>query len=323
VKFSPDSIRIDPAAETARIVEKLRHVVRATLRRAGGVVGISGGVDSAVVLALCVRAFGPGKVVPLILPERDSDPLSAKLGHELAARFGVVPIVEEITSALEGLRCYERRDEAVQRIFPEYDHRAGYRMKIGLPPNALDKDTFNAFLVTIVGPDGRESVKPLPASEFLQIVAASNLKQRTRMEMLYYHAELRHYAVIGTTNKDEHDQGFFVKYGDGGADVMAVGHLYKSQIYQLAEFLDVPNAIRERPPTTDTYSAPCDQTEFFFRMPFRQLDLLWHAWELQQPPAAVASAMGLTEPQVALAFADFARKKRATEYLRCAPIYLP
>ncbi|MFO1305235.1 MAG: NAD(+) synthase [Burkholderiales bacterium] len=321
--FSTESIRIDPSAEADRIVEALRRTVRVTLRRSGGVVGISGGVDSAVVLALCARAFGPEKLVALIMPERDSDPLSATLGSELAAKLGVTPIVEEITSALEGARCYERRDEAVRRVFPHYDPAVGYRMKIWMPPNELEKETFNAFLLTIVAPDQRESTRPLSAPEFLQIVAASNLKQRTRMEMLYYHAEMRNYAVVGTTNKDEHDQGFFVKYGDGGADVMAIGHLYKSQIYQLAEYLDVPAAIRERAPTTDTYSAPCDQTEFFFRMPFGQLDVLWHAWESMRSPADVASATGLAESQVEIAFADFARKKRATEYLRLAPIYIP
>lgn len=319
---SNDSIRIDPVAETDRIVGELRRITRTTFRRGGGVVGISGGVDSAVVLALCVRAFSADKVVAVIMPERDSDPLSARLGHELAATFGVMPVVEELTAALDGMRCYARRDEAVRRLFPEYDPGAGYTMKIGLPPNDLGKDSFNAFLLTVVGPDQRESTRPLPAAEFLQIVAASNFKQRTRMAMLYYHAELRNYAVIGTTNKDEHDQGFFVKYGDGGADVMAIGHLYKSQIYQLAEYLGVPATIRSRPPTTDTYSAPCDQTEFFFRLPFEQLDLLWHAWEAGQSAAATAAASGLDEAQVTWAFADFARKKRTTDYLRLPPIYL-
>jgi NAD+ synthase len=320
--FTKESIRIDPAAESERIIGELRRVVRGELNRSGGVVGISGGVDSAVVLALAVRAFGPGKVVALIMPERDSEPLSAQLARQLAAKCGVVPILEELTAALEGLRCYDRRDEAVCRVFPQYDAKSGYKMKIGLPPNLLERDTINAFLLTIVAPDGTTSTKPLPAAEFLQIVAASNLKQRTRMEMLYYHAESRNFAVVGTANKNEHDQGFFVKYGDGGVDVMTIGHLYKSQVYQLAEYLEVPEAIRQRAPTTDTYSAPCDQTEFFFRMPFDVLDLLWHAWETQASPASVASVMHLTEAQVEMAFSDFARKKRATEYLRLAPVPL-
>ena len=322
MKFSRDSLRLDPAAESARIVAELRRNVRGTMRRGGGVVGVSGGVDSAVVLALCVRAFGADKVVPVIMPEKDSEPLSAQLAQQLGAALGVTPVVEDITGALDGFGCYRRRDDAVRRVFPQYDAKSGYTMKIGLPPNLLDQDTFNAFLLTIIAPDGQQATKPLSAPEFLQIVAASNFKQRARMAVLYFHAELRNHAVVGTTNKDEHDQGFFVKYGDGGADVMAIGHLYKSQIYQLAEYLDVPAAIRTRPPTTDTYSAACDQTEFFFRMPFATLDLLWHAWETEVPSADTANVMGLTAGQVELAYRDFARKKRATDYLRLAALSL-
>jgi NAD+ synthase len=100
--------------------------------------------------------------------------------------------------------------------------------------------------------------------EYLQIVAASNLKQRTRMSTLYYHAEMRNYAVIGTANKNEHDQGFFVKYGDGGVDIQPIAHLFKTQVYQLARYLGVPEEIQQRPPTTDTYSASCTQEEFSF-----------------------------------------------------------
>jgi NAD+ synthase len=322
VNFTKDSIRIDAAAEAERIVSELRRIVRQVMRRAGGVVGVSGGVDSAVVLALAVRAFGPGRVVALMMPEKDSDPLSEQLARDLARRLEVTPLKEDLTEALAGAGCYRRRDEAVRRLFPEYDAAAGFKVKIGLPPNLLDGNTLNVFSVTIVTPDGRTLSRPLPAPEFLQIVAASNFKQRMRMAMLYYHAELRNYAVIGTANKNEHDQGFFVKYGDAGVDVRAISHLYKSQVYQLAEVLDVPEAIRRRPPTSDTYSAPCDQQEFFFRLPFPMLDLLWHAWERGVPTAEVAAAMGLTESQVRAAFEDFARKRRATEFLRMAPVAL-
>jgi NAD+ synthase len=320
MNFSKECIRIDPVAETERIVSGLRRIVRNLMRRAGGVVGISGGVDSAVVLALAVRAFEPGKVVALIMPEKDSDPASEHLARELARQFGVEPVREDMTAALEGFGCYRRRDEAVRRVFPEYNAAAGYKAKIGLPPNMLDEGTLNVFSVTIVTPDGRSLTKPLPAAEFLQIIAASNFKQRARMAMLYHHAELRNYAVIGTANKDEHDQGFFVKHGDAGVDVRAIGHLYKTQVYQLAEYLNVPETIRKRAPTSDTYSAPCDQQEFFFRLPFETLDLLCYAQEHQISPGEVARVMGLTETQVQRAFDDLARKRRTTEFLRMAPV---
>lgn len=320
MNFSKDLIRIDPAAETERLVRALRETVGRRLRRRGAVVGISGGVDSAVALALCVRAFTPGHVVALMLPDKDSSPESERLARDLAAQFGVEPILENVTAALEGFGCYRRRDEAIARVFPEYDAARGYKAKIVLPPNLLEEGTLNVFSVTIVRPDGSEATRPLPLPEYLQIVAASNFKQRTRMALLYYHAELRNYAVIGTANKNEHDQGFFVKHGDSGVDVKALGHLYKTQIYQLAEFLAVPTAIRQRPPTSDTYSAPCTQEEFFFRLPFEIMDLLWFAQEHDFPPAEVAAVMGLTETQVQRAYADFARKKRTTDYLRLEPL---
>lgn len=319
MRFTRNILAIDPAAEAERIVQSLRQKVQKLLRRHGGVVGISGGVDSAVVLALCVRAFG-ARVVPVIMPDKDSDPLSERLARQLAQQFGVEPLLENVTAALEGFGCYRRRDEAIRRVFPEYDAAEGYKAKIVLPQNLLEENTLNAFSITIVAPDGTEANAPLPVKEFMQIVAASNLKQRTRMATLYYHAELHNFAVIGTANKNEHDQGFFVKYGDAGVDIKAIGHLYKTQVYQLAAYLDIPKAIRERPPTSDTYSAPCTQEEFFFRLPFDLMDLLWYAQEHNIPPAEAAQVMDLPEVQVKRAYEDFFRKSRTTDYLRMHPL---
>jgi NAD+ synthase len=319
MKFNKHVIDIDPAAETNRIVDGLRHGLR-RMRRFGAVVGISGGIDSSVVLAICVRAFGPQKVTAVMMPEMDSEPESEQLARRLAAHFGVTPILEVITPVLDGYDCYRRRDEAIRRVFPDYDVSKGYKAKIVLPPNVLDEDTLNVFSLVVITPGGEEMSKPLPVREFLQIVAASNLKQRTRMAILYYHAEVNNYAVIGTANKNEHDQGFFVKYGDGGVDIKAIGHLFKTQVYQLAEYLGVPEEIRRRTPTTDTYGAPCNQQEFFFRLPFETMDLLWFAQEHNVPLAEVAQVMGLTEVQVQRAFDDFTRKLRGTEHLRLAPL---
>lgn len=322
MNFTRDSLKIDAAAETSRLVAALRKVVRVDMRRAGGVVGISGGIDSAVVLALAVRAFGPEKVTAVMMPERDSDPLSETLARELASRFGVTPILENITPVLEGFRCYERRDAAIRRVFPEYNSAAGWKSKIVLPQNLLEGGSLNVFSVTVIAPDGREQNRTLPPAEFLQIVAASNFKQRTRMAMVYYHAELRNYAVLGTANKNEFAQGFFVKYGDGGVDVQTIAHLYKTQVYQLAAYLDVPRAIQQRAPTTDTYSAPCNQQEFFFRLPFATMDLLWYAQEHGVSAEETARIMELTSEQVQRAFDDFTRKERGTAFLRMPPAAL-
>jgi len=312
--FHRHVLDLDPAQEVERIVTRLRHDVLERLHRRGGVVGISGGVDSAVVLALAVRALGAERVVGLLLPERESSPESVVLARQVARQFGVETVVEDVTGPLIGFGAYRRRDEAIRAIFPEYD--ATYKVKITLPPGILERGTLNVFRLTIVSPEGEEKTRRLRPRELRQIVAATNFKQRSRMAMLYYHAELRDYAVIGTANKNEHDQGFFVKYGDGGADVMPIVHLYKTQVYQLAEYLEIPEAIRRRPPTSDTYSAPSTQEEFFFRLPFEVMDLLWYAQEHSVPVPEVAQVMGLTEEQVQRVFDDLIRKRRTTDYLR-------
>ena len=205
-------------------------------------------------------------------------------------------------------------------MFPEYDAAAGYKARIVLPQNLLDEDTLNVFTLEVITPGGEVLSRRLPPREYAQIVAASNFKQRTRMAMVYYHAELRNYAVIGTPNKNEHDQGFFVKFGDGGSDLRPIVHLYKTQIYQLARWLGVPEEIQRRPPTSDTYSAPTTQEEFFFRLPFATMDLLWYAQQHGVPVEEVADVLGLKPVQVQRAFDDFTRKHRTTEFLRLPPL---
>jgi len=316
MQFHKHILDIDAPAETERIVQFLRAQVHQVMRKQGGVLGISGGIDSSVVLALCVRAFGPERVVPLMLPEKDSDPESVQLAERLSAHFGVNPVLEVITPVLDGFGCYPRRDEAIRRVFPEYDADKGYKAKIVLPNDLLEGATLNVFKVVIVAPDGEEKSHRLAPRELNQIVAASNFKQRTRMAMLYYHAELNNYAVIGTGNKNEHAQGFFVKYGDGGTDIRPIIHLYKTQVYQLAEYLGIPEEIRRRPPTSDTYSAHSTQEEFFFRLPFQTMDLLWYAQEHGVSAEEAARVMDMEAVQVQRAYADFNRKQRTTEYLR-------
>jgi NAD+ synthase len=322
MSFNADSLKIDPAAETERIVSALKKNVHQVMRRRGAVIGVSGGVDSSVVLGLAVRAFGSDRVTAVMLPEKDSDPETERLARMVADHYGVDAVLEDITAALDGFGCYRRRDEAIQRVFPEYDPKAGYKAKIVLPQNLLDEDSFNFFSLIVVEPDGGEKTSRLPVREYLQIVAASNMKQRTRMTYLYHHAELRTFAVVGTANKNEHKQGFFVKYGDGGVDIQPIAHLFKTQVYQLAEFLDVPAEIQTRPPTTDTYSAPSTQEEFFFRLPFSVMDVLWYAQEHDVPVSEAAQVMGLEDIQVQRAFNDFSKKRKTTQYLRTPTIFL-
>jgi len=303
------------------IIENLQQTVHNVLSRRGGVVGISGGIDSSVTFALAVKAFGPENVLGVMLPERDSSPESLDLAQELADKFGGETVVEEITGALDGFGCYRRRDEAVKRVFPEYDPST-YKMKINIKQDSLKHHLPPAFSITIIDSKGKEKSKLLPVKEYLQIVAASNFKQRSRMSMLYYHAERLHYAVIGTPNKHEADQGFFVKYGDGGADIMPIGSLYKTQVYQLAEYLGVPKGIIQRTPTTDTYPAEQTQEEFFFQLPFELMDLIWYGWENDYSPEEVGDALGFTKTEIENVYKNFERKRKTTEYLRRPPVFL-
>ena len=324
-KFDRNALHLNAAEETQKIVASLQQVIHQRLRKRGAVVGISGGIDSSVTLALCTRAFGAQNVLGVIMPEKESDPESQLIAIRLAESLQVQVVIEELTLALESLGCYRRRDDAIRSLFPDFGK--DWKSKITLPGNLLENDTFNIFTLTVASPTTEDKKsqtysKRLPLKEYLQIVAASNLKQRLRMATLYFHAERSNYAVIGTANKNERELGFFVKYGDGGVDVSPITHLFKTQVFQLAEYLDIPREIQQRIPTTDTYSAGSTQEEFFFRLPFELLDTIWFGYEQGYSSQEIASALGLSDGQVVRVIADIERKKRTTSYLREIPIQI-
>ena len=290
------------------------------MKKGGAVVGISGGIDSSVVAALCVKAFGPKRVLGVMMPEGDSSPDSKNLALVLADRLGIEAIEENISAGLEGLGCYRKRDEAIKSVFEEFG--PDYKSKIILPSNILEKEKINIFELGIESPSGETKTRRMPLSAYLQVVAATNYKQRLRMTTLYYHAERRNWVVAGTGNKDEHEQGFFVKYGDGGADLKPIAHLFKIQVYQLAECLDIPEEIIRRTPTTDTYSSEVTQAEFFFGLDFYRMDMLWYAMENNIPATQAAEVLELTVEQVERAYANIQRKIDGTEYLRMEPLHI-
>ncbi|MCI1747729.1 MAG: NAD(+) synthase [Acidipropionibacterium sp.] len=316
--FGPASLTIDEAAETARISEGIRGYLQRA-RRKGAVVAVSGGIDSSVVAALCVRALGPERVFALQLPESESSDETLPISSELIDSLGVDSAHEDISPMLEAFGCYRRRDDAIRKVFPEYG--PGYRSKIVLP-SVVDSDRYRIYSIVIQAPDGSQETRRLTTGTYLEIVAATNFKQRTRKTLEYFHADRLNYAVAGTPNRLEYDQGFFVKLGDGAADLKPIAHLYKTQVYALAEYLGVPETIRSRPPTTDTYSMPQSQEEFYFSLPYDRMDLCLFGHNNGVPPAEIAVATDLTEEAVGRVIRDIEQKRRTTAYLHERPVLL-
>jgi NAD+ synthase len=313
--FGPQVLDLDLNAETTRIAAGLKAYLR-DMKRKGLVVGLSGGIDSSACAALAVKALGAARVFGVFMPEADSDPASLELGRELAAHLGIRSVVEDIAPALAGLRCYERRDAAVASVVPGFG--PGWKFKIVLP--GADYEGLNFYSVVARSPDGRDVRERLTLDAYLTILAATNYKQRIRTAVEYHWADRLQYAVIGTPNRLEYDQGFFVKQGDGAADIKPIVHLYKRQVYDIARHLGVPERIVSRRPTTDTYSLAQSQDEFYFNLPFEQLDLCLYGFEHGVSVDEVARATGLRTEEIERAWRDIESKRRATRYLHAPPV---
>jgi NAD+ synthase len=312
------ALKIDPAQACDEICAYIQEAL-SDMRRRGAVLGISGGVDSAVTAALCVRALGKERVFGIYMPESDSSPDSLRLGREAAESLGIETALEDITPILEAAGCYRRRDDAIRTVIPAYD--STYKCKIALP-NLLEGSAYQLFSVVVQSPEGVETRARLPLDAYLSIVAATNFKQRTRKMVEYYYADRLNYAVAGTPNRLEYDQGFFVKNGDGAADFKPIAHLYKSQVYVLAECLGVPEEIRLRPPTTDTYSLEQSQEEFYFALPYDKMDLALYARDNGLPAKELAVALGISEAQAVRVYAAVDGKRKMAQYLHLAPVTL-
>jgi len=310
--FSKDVLKIDAEKEVDKICFRLREILTKQLKRRGLVVALSGGIDSSVTTGLAIKAIGKERVQILLMPERHSSEDTLSLSQSVVHHFDANSIHEDITGILKAVGFYKRYDEAVRMAIPEYGE--GWKSKIVIP-NVMEKKGFNLFSIVAETPEGEIVEKRLPLKAYLEIVAATNFKQRTRKMLEYYHADRLNYAVTGTPNRLEYDQGFFVKLGDGAADVKPIAHLYKTQVYQLAEYLGVPETIRNRPPTTDTYSLAQGQDEFYFSLPYDKMDLCLYAKNHNVPVEEVSAVVGITPEQVQMVFDDIDTKRSTTRYL--------
>jgi NAD+ synthase len=315
--FSADVLKIDAAAVSAAIESDVRDIVLQRLNRKGVVVAISGGIDSSVVAALCLKALGGARVLGLMLPEADSSPDSLHFANLLAQSLGIRTRVEDIAGILTAAGCYQRRDEAIRKVIPEY--KQGYKCKIVLP-DQVNGSAYPIFSVVVESLTGERTKARLTLDSYLGVVAATNFKQRTRKMIEYYYADLFNYAVAGTPNRLEYDQGFFVKNGDGAADLKPIAHLYKTQVYQLAAYLGIPQEIQKRPPTTDTYPLDQSQEEFYFPLPYDRMDLCLYAKNHHVQPEEVAPVVGLTAEQVTRVYHIIDSTRRATHYLHRPPV---
>ncbi|MHC4461913.1 MAG: NAD(+) synthase [Planctomycetota bacterium] len=317
--FTADMLKLDCDKEVQKITDTIRKVVLKQFKKRGAVVALSGGIDSSVVGALCVRSLGKERILGLLMPERDSAPQTQELGQLISEHLGISTVHEDITTILDAVGCYRRRDEAIKRVIPEYG--PSYKCKIVLP-SVTDDDRYRIFSVVVQSPEGKQIKARLTPASYLGIVAATNFKQRTRKMLEYYHADRLNYAVAGTPNRQEYDQGFFVKLGDGAADIKPIAHLYKTQVYQMAEFLGIPDKIRKCLPTTDTYPMQQSQEEFYFSVPYDKMDLCLHGKNNRVSPEEVAAAADMTAEQVERVFRDIDAKRKATRYLHTQPVLI-
>ena len=313
-------LEMNAAEGVDKISRRMREIVGDTLRKKGVVVAVSGGIDSSVCAALAVRAVGASRVLALILPEADSSPESRARGEILCRHLGVRFEVTDITPILSAFGCYRWRDEAIRSVFPEFGPE--WKSKIVLSGSPLEGDRMNFFKVVVRNPAGDLLEKRLPLDAYLQVVAATNFKQRTRKTLEYFHADRLNYAVTGTPNRLEYDQGFFVKNGDGAADLKPIAPLYKTQVYALAGALGLPEEIRSAIPTTDTYSLAQGQDEFFFALPYDKMDVVLYGLNHGMEAVRVAGETGLTSDQVERVFQDIRTKRRTTHPLHMKPVLM-
>lgn len=317
MSFNKNILNIDPERVSLTIQKFIRNSVSKTFKRKGVVVGLSGGIDSTVAAALSVRALGSKRVYGVILPEEDSNPVSREYGKLTARSLNIDYTEIDISPILKAFGVYRKRKTVVEKYFPDISGQ--FKFRLTLPQDLLERDRINAYHLEVQENGGTIRSARLAHHDYLEMMAANDIKQRTRMTQLYYEAEKRHYIVCGTTNLSEMLQGFFVKFGDGGVDIEPLANLYKSQVFQLGKYLDIPEEIQQRTPSPDTYSLTVSDKEFYFCMPYQMVDMILYSMQENIPKETVARTLGLEKEAVEYAMRDLTRKRESTRHLRMLP----
>jgi len=257
------------------ITEFVKKEVFEIFEKKGIVIGLSGGIDSAITAALCAKSIGSEKILGLILPEKESDVNSKNLALQIAEKYNIDTETIDITNILESYGVYENKEKIVKEKFLNYNEKCKYRVVV--PPKS--ENNIGIPFLEILDDENTLHKLKISSFDFLNLTAATSIKHRVRMTMLYNYAEKNNFAVIGTTNKTEYLQGYFVKYGDGGSDIEPLVHLYKTQIYQIAKFLKLPEEIINQDASPDVWSFKTSDEEFFYAVPYNIVDLILYGRE--------------------------------------------
>ena len=311
-------LAFDEKVELEKITQGIKNILRTKVKRKGLVIAMSGGIDSSVSAALCVEALGPKKVYGILLPEKDSSSDSVVKGELLAKHLGIDYEINDIAPTLDAIGCYKWRDMAIKSAFPEYND--SWKNKITISGGT--EGAINHFNLVVQNTEGDIQEKRLDLNSYLQIVAATNFKQRIRKTMEFFHADRLNYAVIGTPNRVEYDQGFFVKNGDGSADIKPIAHLYKSQVYRMAEYLGLPEPICNSIPTTDTYSLSQGQDEFYYALPYKEMDIALWAYNNNLSPNELANILEIDAKRAGYVYDDIKAKRKTTSHLHWPAILI-